>query len=175
MHSRNKRPKIVIEVLMRVRFALMSILLGGVCQTSAQTIAPPYENDVTAYEHFFAHVVCILTEHCFVGSPPTAPPLQRAFQNFVLTDQEAESLKAIAVDYERKNAAFITVVGPLRSEARFQSIDSGQVSEELAKRIMTLDSEHDQMVSDEIKRLKGAFGSERFEVLNSVVTVKNSK
>jgi hypothetical protein len=175
MRSRNKRLEIIIEMPMRVRFAFVSILLGVVCQTSAQTITPPYENDVTAYEHFFAHVVCILTEHCFVGSPPTAPPLQRAFQNVVLTDQEAESLKAIAVDYERKNAAFLTVVGPLRSEARFQSIDSGQVSEELAKRITTLDSEHDQMVADEIKRLKEAFGSERFEVLHSVVTAKDSK
>lgn len=160
---------------MRVRSGLVSVLLGVVCQTSAQMIPPPYENDVASYEHFFAHVVCILTEHCFVGSPPIAPPLQRAFQNVSLTDQEAESLKAVAVDYERKNAVFLTVVGPLRSEARFQSIDLGQVSEELAKRIMTLDGEHDQMVSDEIKRLRGAFGSERFEVLNSVVTGKKSK
>jgi hypothetical protein len=58
-------------------------------------------------------------------------------------------------------------VGPLRSEARFQSIELGQVSEELAKRLMSLNSEHDQMVSDEIKRLKDTFGSERFEVLNN--------
>ena len=149
----------------RIRSALLTILLGAVFHTPGQTTAQQYKKP--AYEHFFAHVICILTEHCFVGNPPTMPPLRQPFQNILLTDREAEALKAIALDYERKNAAFLTVVGPLRSEARFQSIELGQVSEELAKRITSLDSEHDQMVSDEINRLKDAFGSERFEVLNN--------
>jgi hypothetical protein len=154
-----------------IRSALLFVLLGVACQTSAQTTAPQHENDIPAYEQFFAHVLCVLHQHCFVGSPATVPSLQRAFQNVLLTDQEAEALRTVAVDYERQNAAFLTVVGPLRSEARFQSIDSGKVSEELVKRIQNLDSEHGQMVTDEIQRLRGAFGSERFEVLNNVESV----
>jgi polysaccharide pyruvyl transferase WcaK-like protein len=116
-----------------------------------------------------------MRENCFAGNPPTVPPLQRAFQDLVLTDQDAESLRAVAVDYERKSAAFLTVAGPLSSEARFQSIDSGSVSEELVARIRNLDSEQDQMVSDEIKRLKEALGSERFEVLRKTVMAESPK
>lgn len=78
-------------------------------------------------------------------------------------------------DYERKSAAFLAVAGPLRSEARFQAIDSGSVSGELVARIRNLDSEHDQMVSDEIKRLTDALDSERFEVLRKTVIAESPK
>jgi hypothetical protein len=126
---------------MRAFSASLPILVGLVCQIAAQTPTQRDQDDVTVYEHVFQDVIDILAQHVFVGDPPTTPPLQQAFRNIVLTDQEAESLKAIAVDYKAKAVSLLAATGPLRMEARFQSIESGQISKELSQRIVDLDGE----------------------------------
>jgi len=149
-------------------------LIAG--ESLAQIPSPRYFGEAAAYEQFLIDVTIIVNNHYFVATnPPTTPHLQRAFQNIEFTDQETEVLKAVAVDYGTKSASLLAATGPLRMEARFQSIDSGQVSEELAKRIRDLDREHDKMVFDQIKRLRDGFGIARFEVLDTFVKANKAK
>jgi hypothetical protein len=60
------------------------------------------------------------------------------------------------------------------NEALFQSLDSGQIAASLAQRINDLENEHAKMVSDQIRRLKMAFGVARFEALDARVMAKIS-
>jgi hypothetical protein len=156
---------------MRHSVALQPIVVGLVitCQKSVAQVPVAQDfREVTVYESFL-HDVAAALNHPVAPDPPVKspkPPIQKAIG---LTDQEADALNGIAKDYETKNSLFLSVVRPLRMEALLQSLDSGQVSENLTQRISDLQSEHAKMVSDQVQRLRGALGITRFEVVNAFV------
>jgi BioD-like phosphotransacetylase family protein len=159
-----------------MRIAVAFVVVIAACQSGTAQI--PISQDaseaISVYEHFF-QTISTLDHHFIATDPPTSPALQVAFAPRILfTDQEEKVLKAIVADYKTKNTQFLDVVGPLRMEALFESVDSGQVSERLAKRINELDNEHAEVVADQIQRLKDGFGAARFEVLDAFIRSKRA-
>lgn len=100
---------------------------------------------------------------------PSRPTIQESIR---ITAQEANALTAIVVDYESKNRSYYDAYLPLRREALFQSVESGQVSEELTRRIQALQNEHTQMGLVHMQKLKTALGNFRFEALKTFLYSK---
>jgi hypothetical protein len=90
-----------------------------------------------------------------------------------LADQDVQILKAVARDYQTKNDLFVAAVRPLRMESLLQTLDSGQVSEGVARRIRDLQNEHSKMISDQIRRLEVALGASRLDALDALVQSGN--
>jgi len=69
----------------------------------------------------------------------------------------------------KKQRTYPSTIGPLMQEARLESLDSGHVSADLARRIGDLQKEHAKVVLDQIQSLRAALGDARFEVLDKFV------
>ena len=135
------------------RIAILFTLIAGhgLCQS-----------DATVYESFLGQVATWQ-----VGGLPRPTPREA----IGLSEQEAGALNALAAEYESKDRSYREAVGSLRLEALFQSIESGQASEKLARRMRDLGDEHTQMVLGQ-EKLRAAFGDSRFQVLQGFIRSK---
>jgi hypothetical protein len=138
---------------------LFAIMIGlGFCQTDQ--LRP----EVVAAEDFFVRLAASLGPVLINGRvlPLSRPTIQ---ESIGLTAQEAKVLTAISTDYESKRRSYYEAYLPLRREARFQSIESGQVQETLARRIQDVQNEHSQMALAQMFKVKTALGDSRFHAL----------
>jgi hypothetical protein len=156
---------------MRVRAAAPGILLAlvagrALCQSDSPWILSP---DVVAAENFFLKVQARLGMVGVSKAEWSQPTIE---ESIGLTEQQAKELAAIVVDYAAKNRSYLFSLAPLRREALFQSIESGQVSEELVRRVQNLQNEHAQMVSSQRQRLQTALGVPLFRALEALLEKK---
>jgi len=148
----------ITRAITPILLALMTNL--GCCQTDQ------IRSEVVGAEDFFVRVAINLGSIHINGR--VSPPSRRTVQESIeLTAQEAKVLTAISADYESKKRAYYAVYIPLRREARFQSIESGQVQESLARRIQDIQNEHAQMALAQMLKLKTALGDSRFHALEA--------
>jgi len=154
-----------MRISSRVAILIGLIACRGFCQISATeaTIQPTRQEDLLrAIEVFVAYPI----PNSAVANGPEKPPAQAALG---LTDQDVQILKAVAQDYRTKNDLVLAALRPLKMESLLQTLDSGQVSEGVARRIRDLQNEHSKMISDQIRKLEVALGISRLDALAEVV------
>jgi hypothetical protein len=91
-----------------------------------------------------------------------------------LTDHETQILNAIAEDCEAKVGRIDEAVRALTLEALLNSLASDGASKPVAQRLRGLDNQRDDIVREQIQRLKAELGASRFEVLNAYIRSKKS-
>jgi hypothetical protein len=149
--------------------------LSGLClcqSRDAQESIRPRAGEVAAYQLVLENIATADRVGSSDVSAPDKPVPQAAGS---LTDAEFQAVRGVARDYESKNAVFLDRARPLRMDAVLESVDTGQVSEKLAKRIDDLQNEHDKMVLDQVQKLKTVVGDSRFEVLGALVRARYSE
>ena len=99
------------------------------------------------------------------------PTIQEALG---LTEEEAQTLNALAADCEMKSRRFDDAVHRSTLEARLLAIASEGASEKPTQQRKNLDSQYDEMVQDHIKQLKAEFGDSRFESLDAFIRSKKT-
>ena len=123
------------------------------------------QSDATVYESFLGQVATWQ-----VGGLPRPSPREA----IGLSEQEAGALNGLAAEYESKDRSYREAVRSLKLEALFQSIESGQASEKLARRMRDLEDQHTQMVLGQVEKLRAAFGDSRFQVLQGFIRSKGA-
>jgi hypothetical protein len=156
---------------MRVRATVPGILLAlvagrALCQTDSPWVLSP---DVVAAEDFFLKLQARLGVVGVSKAGWSQPTIE---ESIGLLEPQAKVLTAIVVDYAAKNRSYLVSLAPLRREALFQSIESGQVSEELVRRIQNLQNEHARMVFNQRQRLQTALGVPLFRALVALLEKK---
>jgi hypothetical protein len=148
--------------------AILLALVAGraFCQSDSLWAVSP---DVVSAESFFLKVQARLGMVGVSMAEWSQPTIE---ESIGLTEQQAKELAAIVVDHAAKNRAYLFSLAPLRRAALFQSIESGQVSEELVRRIQNLQNEHAKMVFNQRQRVQTALGVPLFHALAALLEKK---
>jgi hypothetical protein len=156
-------------VLISILVPLIAVL-GPSQTTNAQVQASQSLGEIAADEDLIRGIAILdrsgpsITPSDIVAQPKNSPR-----DVIGLTDQELWELKAVASDFETKNASFLARMRPLKMEALFQSLDAGQASEKLARQIDALQNEHANLVLSEVQRMRSALGDSRFNALSALI------
>ena len=112
-----------------------------------------------------------LYEFLFRGLAQIKDPRNLYFLDAIaLTQKEAESLHALALDCVTEIGLIDKASKPLTFEARVRSIDSNGKDLRPAKRFKELQDKRRQAILDHIQRLKALLGESRFETLDAFVS-----
>ncbi len=140
----------------------------GVCQNgpSDNPIQQP-ASEASVFESLFSEVAQWRNT-----SGPTAPNGQStgvkepAIEEAAgLTEREASILTELAMDLDSRMRSLN--VGPAIFEARLRYVESGQSSEDLVQQVLRdIEERRRQMVSEQVQRLRAAFGDARFQTLD---------
>jgi len=79
-----------------------------------------------------------------------------------ITFEEAQVLRAIAIDCEARSASIHLALKPLVLELRFAALAEEPSSAAISERYQDLNRQRTQMVRDHVEGLKSAFGATRF-------------
>ena len=141
----------------RIAMGLAVCVSSGVCQdpTSASLDLPA----VSVYESFFRTVV---QRSQIVSSPPASTSVPATIQAALgLTDQEMQSLNAIAADCESQVSAVRQSGSHLIFEARLEAIETGQTPVKAAQQLKEMDVRIGRLIEQSTQQLKSRAGPSR--------------
>src|SRR5215467_9845213 len=148
----------------RITFWLTWSFSPVLCQTGLSQAPQRSLPDPAVYLSFFREVAQLKQMSGPVllngqASGLRRPTIQEALG---LTEEEAQTLNALAADCELKSRRFDDGIRLSTFEARLLAIASEGASERLTQQRKNLESQRDEMVQDHIKQLKAEFGDSRF-------------
>jgi len=144
--------------------ATIGLWLMACCQALGQNASdlvrqrPP---DVTIYQSFFWRVSVSTAGDTLYPSSPGEP--------LVLTEYENQALRIVAAACQSKLQSLWTSIKSARMEILFQTIESGQPSEQHTRQLAELQAQEPQIVQEHFQALKSVFGDTRFQRVQEVL------
>ena len=165
-----------MRIVVRVSLAFWTI--GCLWQAASQTAGMDFSQlsslDSITFERFFKEVAQLsevarnASSLVSLNWQPSKLTTRTAQDAIGLTNEESQTLKAVASICETRISSFDESARPSVFEARLQLIES-ETSSMAIERLNSLDLERQQILSSYIQRLRTAFGDTRFKLVEDFV------